>query len=33
VADAALGILRQDENCVTRELVVRSLADRDFAGR
>jgi NAD(P)-dependent dehydrogenase (short-subunit alcohol dehydrogenase family) len=33
VADAVLGILRQEENCVTRELVVRSLADRDFAGR
>lgn len=33
VAGAILSILRQDENCVTRELVVRSLADRDFAGR
>ncbi len=33
VADAIIGVLRQDEDCVTRELVVRSLRDRDFAGR
>ncbi len=33
VAEAIVGVLRQDEGCVTRELVVRSLQDRDFAGR
>ncbi|MCB1079447.1 MAG: SDR family oxidoreductase [Verrucomicrobiae bacterium] len=32
VADAILSILRQDDRSVVRELVVRSLADRDFAG-
>ena len=33
VAEAIVGVLRQDEDCVTRELVVRSMKDRDFAGR
>ncbi|MCB1088372.1 MAG: SDR family oxidoreductase, partial [Verrucomicrobiae bacterium] len=32
VADTILSILRQDDRSVVRELVVRSLADRDFAG-
>jgi len=31
VANAVIGVLGQDERCVTRELVIRSLADRDFA--
>lgn len=33
VADAIAGVLAQDDRCVTRELVIRSLDDRDFAGR
>lgn len=33
VAEAIVGVLRQDDDCVTRELVVRSMKDRDFAGR
>lgn len=33
VADTILSVLRQPDACVTRELVVRSLRDRDFAGR
>lgn len=31
VANAIVGLLAQDERCVTRELVIRSLADRDAA--
>lgn len=30
VADAAVGLLRMDDVCVPRELVLRSLDDRDF---
>ena len=33
VADAIVGVLSQDDRCVTRELVIRSIDDRDFAGR
>lgn len=33
VAAAIVGILGQDDDCVTRELVIRAMADRDFAGR
>ena len=32
VAHAVIAVLSQDENCVTREMVIRALADRDFAG-
>lgn len=32
VASAVLSVLSQDDRCVTRELVLRSIADRDFAG-
>ncbi|MCB1235539.1 MAG: SDR family oxidoreductase [Verrucomicrobiae bacterium] len=32
VADAIVAVLAQDDACVTRELVLRSLKDRDFAG-
>ncbi len=32
VAEAVCQVLAQDDACVTRELVVRSIEDRDFAG-